>query len=682
MRYSPQFRYWLQILTVTAPSMDVATRTEADQASAASSVSDLCHAFETQLREGLSPSIEQALSSVGEADRDSAFVALLELEVNHLRSRGQTPDSSSYANRFPAQRLQIDRVFGASDDQSVCGSAIQSMESTLDRHVPPGGGDLKLPGWDVGSSVGRYRLVVRLGKGGFGEVWQAFDPELNRMVAVKLPRPDRLFFDEMFRGFQEEARKVASLRSPHIVAVYDVGRIQQSVFLVSELIDGETLAQRAKRDRLDHSEAVRIAAEVARGLQIAHQTGIVHRDIKPPNIMLRKDGSAAVTDFGLAISEQDQVTEGGAVVGTIAYMSPEQARGASDRVDGRSDIYSLGVVLFELLTRRLPFAAERRSDYWEQILYREVRSLRSVDQSVPAELERIVLKCLMRSPSERYATAAELANDLESWLEDQHANPTVDRRRRLLMFSLTGSTLAAFVFAFMRRNPEKQTEQDRLPVAVEPPPMNAPPPKDRWLPLLGRPHTFTVWLPGDATRDKLVVDPLDQTLHASNSNNHWITSSEISTSGPFRVRLVTEVLDRAGRVGVAWAIRQDTRAFPKEKWLCYCLKLIYLDRNRPTKLTLAELTTDAFLNGQQCVKMVDPIESYQLPQQADVESALEIEVSEQSLKVFMGGQLVWQPELPDAVLAKIATNEGFIGFTGLGKSVTIRQASIMFPKDQ
>lgn len=650
-------------------------------------MSDLCQAFEAQLQAGLIPSIEQTLSSVGEADRDSAFLALLELEVNHLRGRGQAPDSSSYVNRFPGQRTQIERVFGASDDPSVCGSAIQSMDSTVDRHETPGRGDLVLTAWDVGSFVGRYRLVVRLGKGGFGEVWQAFDPELNRMVAVKLPRPDRLFFDEMFRGFQEEARKVASLRSPHLVAVYDVGRVQQSVFVVSELIDGETLGQRVKRERLDHSEAVRIAAEVARGLQVAHQAGIVHRDIKPPNIMLRKDGSAAVTDFGLAISEQDQAAEGGAVVGTIAYMSPEQARGESDRVDGRSDIYSLGVVLFELLTRRLPFAAERRSDYWEQILNREVRSLRTVDQSVPVELERIVLKCLMRSPSERYATAAELANDLESWLKDQHANPAVDRRRRQLLFALSGTTLAGLVFAFGRRNPEKQEadlnrrEQDRLPVAVEPP-VNEPPPKGRWLPLLARPHTFTVWLPGYVTKHKLVIDPLDQTLHASNSNNHWITSSEFSTSGPFRVRLVTEVLDRAGRVGVAWAIRKDPQAFPEEKWRCYCLKLIYLDRNRPTKLTLEELTTGEFLNRQQCVKSVDPIESYQLPQHIGVESVLELELSVQSLKVFMDGQLVWQPELPDAILAKIAASEGFVGFIGLGKSVTIRQASIMFPKDQ
>lgn len=287
----------------------------------------------------------------------------------------------------------------------------------------------------IGKLLGnRYEILEQLGGGGMALVWKGKDTFLNRLVTIKVLRPEYASDQEFVRRFRREAQAVASLSHPNIVSIYDVGQEQESYYLVMEYVDGESLKELIRREApLPPTRAVQLGRQISEALEHAHENKIIHRDVKPHNILITKSGRAKLTDFGIAQASASTLTHTDTIVGSVHYISPEQAKG--EPAGPKSDIYALGVVLYEMLTGQVPYQADGAISVALKHIQEKPISLRQINPHVPEDLEKVVLRAMDKIPDRRHISARALGDDLIS-ISDETKNMVPydeeDERTRVL----------------------------------------------------------------------------------------------------------------------------------------------------------------------------------------------------------------------------------------------------------
>jgi tetratricopeptide (TPR) repeat protein/tRNA A-37 threonylcarbamoyl transferase component Bud32 len=407
-------------------------------------------AFRQALDRGERPALE-AYAPEETGNRRAALIELIHEEMEVLIAAGESFRLEEYLDRFRDlldEPEALRELFVAESDLRRHALTAASDESA--GAVEPGGTAARPP-----VRVGRYELGDVIGRGAFGVVYRAWDTTLNRAVALKRLRTGVLDAPKAVERFHREAQSAAGLRHPHIVPVFDSGQVDGEPYLVSALVEGRDLADELADRRPGFRMAAEWVAALAEALEHAHRSGVIHRDVKPSNVLIDRNGQVYLTDFGLAKSDgaNATLTIDGRVIGTPAYMAPEQARGEKAIVDVRADVYGLGVIFYELLTGSRPFVGSEQM-VLARIQVEDPRAPRGLDAAIPADLETVCLKAMAKEPGRRYASAAGLAADLRRYLRGEPvlARPlgrmgTLWRRcrRRPLLSGLVASLVLAVV---------------------------------------------------------------------------------------------------------------------------------------------------------------------------------------------------------------------------------------------
>ncbi|RLS78227.1 MAG: serine/threonine protein kinase [Planctomycetota bacterium] len=460
--------------------------------------------------------------------------------------------------------------------------------------------------------------------------------------------------------------------------------MDSAFFIISEFIEGPTLAAQIQSGALSCHRAVEIVHSLALSLDKAHQQRLYHRDIKPANILLRPNGSPVITDFGLAISEAEQLGRGRSVDGTYSHMSPEQARGEVDLLDGRSDIYSLGVILFELLTGRLPFLGTSRNELLHQIIHKPALPLRTLKPTIPAKLDEICLKCLAKDPTQRYATGQDLATALQEWGQSHEKLESVESPVIVPLVEIPPSPLKNRSLPWSFRL--GMAAMVLLPMFLwaiyrwpEPkPPLGPDSPRQVWLSMLKEPVDPIVQIRVEET-DFLQQDTVKAILTARTEGGPWIIAASTSGVPPLRMQCKLFMDNWVGMSGLAWGISPEDRDDPTSMPRCYAVIIERFTATDPLRVSLREFHTQKNMPDQMMIGPQAILSSKEIPLPKTFPTHFEVTIDPAGVTVLIDKTQEWKPLIVEPrVMEDLKTINGRTGYILRGKTVSISDAAVKF----
>lgn len=636
---------------------------------------------------------------------------LIEIDVSQRVRAGEQPSPQDYQELLSEEELsRLSDIFEPEAWTKSTGT------NALGRTWIEGGSQVQPA---VREQIGRYRVLGILGEGAYGTVYRAFDDgPLAREVAIKVPRLGDAFDKARVTSLLKEARAAASLSHQNIVTVLDCGELDDGgCFVVFELIEGRHLGQEIRQGPLSIERAVDLMTQIASAVHHAHQTqNLFHRDLKPANILIAADGRPLVTDFGLAITDEQQLENRGEIMGTAAYMAPEQTRGEAHLLDGRADIWSLGVIFYEMLTAKRPFSGKSPPEIFEQIQHKDPRPLRQINDSIPHDVERVCRTCLQRDSSSRFQTALDLANALKriahrrkEFLPPNTAlaarptetytpqpgqvagareirndnSPSPKNRqstRRMLMLTIVTPLALALVYAATRPGSKRDPG-----MAIRNPPGEEAKvlekrPQDGWQPLLRSPPVQVAWVPPeDKALHGFNHDSKGQSLTVRSPRHVWVFQTGIAAKGALlEIRGLLTMPDWVGCAGIVWALGEDETALEFTE-TCFALTIERTSIEEPITISLVQLTISDGILGFRSVRSTKQISTSIKIAAGDVPKTdssvpFEAAIEEHSVQLKLNNES-HKLILNTAKAKSLSPTIGAIGLSGFGSPISFKRVS-------